>query len=140
VGKNPGGADPPELLNFFSVTSWTLYLATVVGLLYLRVKEPHLDRPYRTWLSTPIIFCLVSQTPTRELTPQVAMFLLLMPIFAAPWEALAAFIFMATGVPMYYLTARSRARSSGKGYARLDNEDDGVRATLGSGFPMPVAS
>lgn len=67
------------LLNFFSVASWTFYLLTVLGLLILRVKEPHLDRPYRAWLVTPIIFCAV------------AMFLLLMPIFAAPWEAFAAF-------------------------------------------------
>lgn len=66
------------------------------------------------------------------------MFLLLMPIFAAPGEALAAFIFMAAGVPMYYLTARSRARASGKGYARLDNEDDGIRATLGTAWDLFV--
>ncbi|KAL7424116.1 hypothetical protein Q5752_001701 [Cryptotrichosporon argae] len=91
------------LLNFFSVTSWTMYLTTVLGLLVLRVKEPHLERPYKTWLVTPITFCAV------------AMFLLLMPIFAAPWEALAAFTFMATGVPVYYLTAHSRrSRQAGK--------------------------
>ena len=71
---------------------WTFYLLTVLGLLVLRVKEPHLRRPYKTFLITPITFCIV------------AMFLLLMPIFAAPWEALAAFTFIAMGVPMYYLT------------------------------------
>lgn len=76
----------PALLNFFSVASWTFYLLTVLGLLVLRVKEPRLDRPYRAWLVTPIVFCAVS------------MFLLLMPIFAAPWEAFAAFgKFMRTG-------------------------------------------
>lgn len=50
----------PALLNFFSVTSWTFYLLTVLGLLVLRVKEPNLERPYRTWIITPIIFCGVS--------------------------------------------------------------------------------
>ncbi|WVN86674.1 uncharacterized protein L203_101846 [Cryptococcus depauperatus CBS 7841] len=89
------------LLNFLSVASWTFYLLTVFGLLVLRVKEPHLDRPYRAWLITPIIFCIV------------AMFLLLMPIFAAPWQASAAFSFIAAGVPIYYLTARSKGQSLG---------------------------
>lgn len=48
------------LLNFFSVTSWTFYLLTVLGLLILRVKEPHLNRPYKAWIITPITFCIVS--------------------------------------------------------------------------------
>lgn len=48
------------LINFFSVVSWTFYLLTVLGLLVLRVKEPHLERPYKAWIGTPIIFCLVS--------------------------------------------------------------------------------
>ncbi len=79
-----------ELVNFFSVTSWTWYLVTVVGLLYLRIKEPHLERPYKAWITTPVIFCMVGVVFTPDLT-QIAMFLLLMPIFAAPWEGLAAF-------------------------------------------------
>lgn len=35
------------------------------------------ERPYKTWITTPLIFCAV------------ALFLLLMPIIAAPLEALA---------------------------------------------------
>ncbi|RSH93948.1 hypothetical protein EHS25_006601 [Saitozyma podzolica] len=103
------------LLNFFSVTSWAFYLLTVLGLLVLRVKEPHLDRPYRTFIITPIIFCAV------------AAFLLLMPIFAAPGEALAAFLFISIGVPMYYLTARSRAISASR---TVPSDDGGVKATF----------
>lgn len=57
------------------------------------------------------------------------MFLLLMPIFAAPWEALAAFMFMAAGVPMYYLTALSRSRQ-GASYSRMDGQEGGILATL----------
>jgi amino acid transporter len=56
----------PALLNFFSVTSWAFYLLTVLGLLVLRVKEPHLDRPYRTFIITPIIFCAVSLAPVHR--------------------------------------------------------------------------
>ncbi|KAI9637910.1 amino acid permease-domain-containing protein [Dioszegia hungarica] len=104
-----------SLLNFFSVTSWTFYLLTVLGLLILRVKEPHLNRPYKAWIITPITFCIV------------AAFLLLMPIFAAPLEAFAAFVFMSAGVPMYYVTARSRARQASKSYT---DDGGGVRAIL----------
>lgn len=74
------------------------------------------------------------------------MFLLLMPIFAAPWEALAAFskitslvkltlVFMGAGIPMYYLTARARAKASGRGYSRVgeaDVDNSNMRGTLGS--------
>ncbi|WWC60955.1 uncharacterized protein I303_103532 [Kwoniella dejecticola CBS 10117] len=106
------------LLNFFSVAGWFFYLLTVLGLLILRIKEPHLDRPYKAWLINPIIFCAV------------AMFLLLMPIFAAPVEAIAAFLFIASGIPMYYLTSRSRSNAS-KGYSGLNSSDQSeIRATI----------
>lgn len=70
--------------------------------MYLRIKEPHLARPYRTYIITPVTFCVVSPAghlPITALTAlvlslaeriQVAAFLLLMPIFAAPLEAFAA--------------------------------------------------
>ncbi|WVW82894.1 hypothetical protein I302_104908 [Kwoniella bestiolae CBS 10118] len=105
------------LLNFFSVASWFFYLLTVLGLLTLRIKEPHLERPYRAWLINPIIFCAV------------AMFLLLMPIFAAPIEALAAFFFIGTGLPMYYLTSRSRNQAS-KGYTAVQSDQSEIKATI----------
>lgn len=66
-----------------------------MGLLYLRIKEPNLERPYQTFISTPILFSAV------------ALFLLFMPIFSAPLEALAAFAFISAGIPMYYATQAS---------------------------------
>ncbi|WVQ98904.1 hypothetical protein IAU59_006035 [Kwoniella sp. CBS 9459] len=111
------------ILNFVSVASWTFYLLTVLGLLVLRVKEPHLERPYRTWLVTPIVFCLV------------ASFLLLMPIFAAPIEAIAAFMFIGSGVPMYYLTARSYS-GYGEGHTRTVGEEGGLRSTVRNAWIM----
>lgn len=64
-----------SLVNLFSVANWLFYLLTgepytlsspsttepdlpsflVMGLLILRVKEPYLERPYKTWLITPVI-------------------------------------------------------------------------------------
>lgn len=86
------GSGFASLVNFYGVCSWTFYLASVLGLLVLRIKEPNLNRPYRTWLGTPILFAAV------------ALFLLLMPIGSAPLEGLAALLFIGAGVPVYYLT------------------------------------
>ncbi|UZJ57413.1 hypothetical protein CBS101457_006733 [Exobasidium rhododendri] len=89
------GSGFASLINFYGVCAWFFYFVTVLGLLYLRIKEPNLERPYQTWISTPILFSAV------------ALFLLFMPIFSAPLEALAAFIFILTGIPMYYATQAS---------------------------------
>jgi len=82
------------LINVFSVAEWGFYFLTVVGLLVLRVKEPGLERPYKTSLANPLIFSAVS------------LFLLCMPVFAAPMEALAALAFILAGVPLYYATRK----------------------------------
>ncbi|RXW24138.1 hypothetical protein EST38_g1706 [Candolleomyces aberdarensis] len=81
-----------SLINFSVVASWAFYFLTVLGLVILRIKEPMLERPYKTWIITPLIFC------------GVALFLLCMPIIAAPIEAIAVLGFIAAGVPVYYLT------------------------------------
>lgn len=77
------------------------------------------ERPYKTWITTPLIFCAV------------ALFLLLMPIIAAPLEALAvlgeffalidcqidqsfAIGFVLAGVPVYYLTRRPDSESASR--------------------------
>ncbi|KAF5380933.1 hypothetical protein D9615_003981 [Tricholomella constricta] len=84
-----------SLINFSVVASWAFYFLTVFGLIILRVKEPMLERPYKTWIITPITFCAV------------ALFLLCMPIFAAPVEAIAVLGFVLAGVPVFYLTRRN---------------------------------
>ncbi|EIW85159.1 L-methionine transporter [Coniophora puteana RWD-64-598 SS2] len=82
------------LVNFIVVASWSFYFLTVLGLIILRVKEPLLERPYKTWIITPLTFCAV------------ALFLLCMPIIAAPLEAIAVLVFVLAGVPVYYITHR----------------------------------
>lgn len=117
------------LLNFFSVTSWTFYLLTVSGLLVLRVKEPHLERPYRTWIVTPVIFCGVStellETPKaysrlqcfccscRFSPPRSKLWLLLVSRLT---RGKLISVFMAAGVPMYYITARSQSTTGESGF------------------------
>ncbi|KMU89265.1 solute carrier family 7 [Coccidioides immitis H538.4] len=52
------------LVTFYGVAGYTFYFLTVLGLIVLRIREPHLERPYKTWIATPIIFCcLLSLQP-----------------------------------------------------------------------------
>ncbi|KAJ5107581.1 hypothetical protein N7456_004256 [Penicillium angulare] len=78
------------LVTFYGVAGYTFYFLTVLGLIVLRIREPHLERPYRTWITTPIIFCCVS------------LFLLSRAIIAEPLQTLIVVGFIITGVPVYY--------------------------------------
>jgi amino acid transporter len=89
------------LITFYGVAGYTFYFLTVLGLIVLRVREPYLERPYRTWLSTPIIFCCVS------------LFLLSRAVFKQPVQTLMVVGFVALGVGVYYLRGRGRGRAQG---------------------------
>ncbi|KAK3686056.1 amino acid permease-domain-containing protein [Podospora appendiculata] len=84
------------LLTFYGVAGYTFYFVTVLGLIVLRVREPTLERPYKTWITTPIIFCCVS------------LFLLSRAVFAQPLQTMTVIAFVIAGVPVYYWRARGR--------------------------------
>jgi len=97
--------DFETLTAFYGVAGYTFYFMTVLGLIILRVKEPDLERPYKCWISTPIIFCAVS------------LFLLSRAVFAQPLQTLAVVVFITTGIPLYlfknYLANKNRAKWKG---------------------------
>ncbi|EIN07323.1 L-methionine transporter [Punctularia strigosozonata HHB-11173 SS5] len=110
-----------RLINFAVVASWAFYFLTVLGLVKLRIQEPLLERPYKTWIITPLTFCAV------------CVFLLCMPIIAAPLEAMAVAGFVLAGIPVYYIThrwivtgvARIRGRSPrGEGWQAVATDGD----------------
>ncbi|EFW22588.1 hypothetical protein D8B26_000757 [Coccidioides posadasii str. Silveira] len=78
------------LVTFYGVAGYTFYFLTVLGLIVLRIREPHLERPYKTWIATPIIFCCVS------------LFLLSRAVFAEPLQTLIVVAFIAAGIPVYF--------------------------------------
>ncbi|KAL4871987.1 hypothetical protein BDV12DRAFT_183279 [Aspergillus spectabilis] len=78
------------LVTFYGVAGYTFYFLTVLGLIVLRIREPHLERPYKTWISTPIIFCCVS------------LFLLSRAVIAEPLQTLIVVAFIIAGVPVYF--------------------------------------
>ncbi|POW07328.1 hypothetical protein PSHT_09987 [Puccinia striiformis] len=114
-----GFGDFKSLVGFYGTCAWTFYLLTVGSLLLLRIREPDLERPYQTWVINPITFSTV------------ASFLLLMPVFSAPLQSLAAFGFIIAGLPFYYLTTNKELRQFGNGrdnnlasFKALDTQDD----------------
>lgn len=82
------------LLTFYGVAGYLFYFLTVLGLLVLRVQEPHLERPYRCWITTPIIFCCVS------------LFLLSRSVFSQPWISLGLLPFLLVGAIIYFFRVR----------------------------------
>ncbi|KAH7318399.1 amino acid permease-domain-containing protein [Stachybotrys elegans] len=84
------------LVTFYGVAGYTFYFVTVLGLIILRVKEPQLERPYKTWITTPIIFCCVS------------LFLLSRAVFAQPLQTLIVVAFVIAGIPVYFWRIRGR--------------------------------
>lgn len=47
------------LLTFVGMAEWVFYVSTVIGLLILRHREPHLERPYRPTVILPVVFVIV---------------------------------------------------------------------------------
>ena len=86
------------LVTFSGVAAYGFYFVTVLGLIILRVREPYLERPYRTWITTPIIFCCVS------------LFLLSRAIFAKPAQVVIVVAFLIAGLPVYFWRVRSNGR------------------------------
>ncbi|KAI9683801.1 MAG: hypothetical protein M1829_004135 [Trizodia sp. TS-e1964] len=100
------------LLTFYGVAGYTFYFLTVLGLIVLRVKEPLLERPYKTWISTPIIFCCVS------------LFLLSRAVFSQPFQTLIVVGFVLVGIPIYYWRIRQRDGSGAERRSRDVNTSD----------------
>ncbi|KAK2811828.1 hypothetical protein FQN50_001866 [Emmonsiellopsis sp. PD_5] len=89
------------LVTFYGVAGYSFYFLTVLGLIVLRIREPRLERPYKTWITTPIIFCCVS------------LFLLSRAVFAEPVQTLVVLGFNGVGVPVYFWRIGIR---DGKGF------------------------
>ncbi|KAG5364776.1 b(0,+)-type amino acid transporter 1 [Yarrowia sp. E02] len=80
-----------SLVMFYGVSSYLFYFVTVASVLVLRFREPELDRPYKTYLTTPVIFC------------SVALFLISYGFFEKPRQALLSLLFIGSGIPVYFL-------------------------------------
>ncbi|KAJ4369838.1 hypothetical protein N0V83_005602 [Neocucurbitaria cava] len=98
------------LVTFYGVAGYAFYFQTVLGLIILRVREPDLERPYKTWITTPIIFCCVS------------LFLLSRAVFAEPLQTLLVVAFMVVGLIIWFAWV---GRRRGKEKSRFRNMEGG---------------
>ncbi|KAI9657915.1 MAG: hypothetical protein M1821_002572 [Bathelium mastoideum] len=97
--------DFDTLTTFYGVAGYSFYFFTVLGLIVLRVREPTLERPYKTWITTPIIFCCVS------------LFLLSRAVLAQPLQTVIVLAFIVAGVPVYFWRIGGRGkRDRGDGW------------------------
>lgn len=95
------------LITFYGCAGYSFYFLTVLGLIVLRIREPNLERPYKTWITTPVIFCCVS------------LFLVFRAVVNEPGQAVVVAGFVAVGVPVWWLRVRGRDRgASGSGRMR----------------------
>ncbi|KAI9669834.1 MAG: hypothetical protein M1817_004575 [Caeruleum heppii] len=92
-----------SLITFYGVAGYTFYFLTVLALLILRVREPLLPRPYRTWIVTPVTFCCVS------------LFLLTRAVVAEPGKTAGVVGYVLIGAPVWWVFVRRRGRESGGG-------------------------
>jgi amino acid transporter len=97
------------LITFYGVAGYSFYFLTVLGLIVLRIREPNLERPYKTWITTPIIFCCVS------------LFLVSRAVINQPFQTIVVVAFVVAGIPAYYwrISRRDEGRSSGNREGRF---------------------
>lgn len=87
-----------NLLDMISFVIVLFYMITVFGVIYLRIKQPNLDRPYKTWLYpiTPIVYLLIGTT-----------FCVLLLIYKQQYTW-PGFLIVLLGLPVYYLINRNK--------------------------------
>ena len=88
-----------NLLDMISFVIVLFYMITVFGVIYLRIKKPDLERPYKTWLYpfTPIVYLLIG-----------AAFCGLLLVYKQQytWPGL---IIVLLGLPIYFFINRKKA-------------------------------
>lgn len=90
-----------NLLDMISFVIVLFYMITVFGVIYLRIKKPNLERPYKTWLYpiTPIIYLVIGSA-----------FCILLLIYKREYTW-PGFLIVLLGLPIYYLINRNKNKS-----------------------------
>lgn len=88
-----------DLLDMISFVIVLFYMITVFGVIYLRIKRPDLERPYKTWLYpvTPILYLLIGTA-----------FCVLL-IWFKPQYTWPGFILILLGLPVYWFINRGKS-------------------------------
>lgn len=87
-----------DLLDMISFVIVLFYMITVFGVIYLRVKKPNMERPYKTWLYpiTPMLYLLIGSA-----------FCILL-IWFKPQYTWPGFLLILLGLPVYWFINRRK--------------------------------
>lgn len=87
-----------NLLDMISFVIVLFYMITVFGVIYLRIKQPNLERPYKTWLYpvTPIIYLFIGTA-----------FCVLLLIYKQQYTW-PGFLIVLLGLPVYYIINKNK--------------------------------
>ena len=87
-----------DLLDMISFVIVLFYMITVFGVIYLRIKKPGIERPYKSWLYpvTPLLYLLIGTA-----------FCVLL-IWFKPQYTWPGFILILLGLPVYWFINRKK--------------------------------
>jgi APA family basic amino acid/polyamine antiporter len=96
------GNNPDKVVTYVESVLFFWSLLAVTGVIVLRIREPNLPRPYRTWgyPVTPIVFALV------------ALVCLVQTCVRHPWQTFDGAITVLAGLPIYWYASRSTREES----------------------------
>ncbi|ELU09582.1 hypothetical protein CAPTEDRAFT_185200 [Capitella teleta] len=83
--------DMYALINYVAFVNWLAVGLAVGALLYFRYTRPDMKRPIKVGLVWPIIYCAFS------------VFLVIVPLYASPFETGMGCLIIATGIPIYFI-------------------------------------
>lgn len=92
-----------ELLNYCTFGSLIFYMVTIAGIFVLRKKEPNVERPYKAF-GFPVI-------PALYITVTLGICLILLIDDKTRFDTGMGLLIAAVGIPVYYFTKKSGARS-----------------------------
>ena len=87
-----------DLLDMISFVIVLFYMITVFGVIYLRIKKPEIERPYKTWLYplTPVLYLIIGTA-----------FCVLL-IWFKPQYTWPGFFLILLGLPVYWFINRRK--------------------------------